>query len=190
MTDAQWWTQEDEFRVTKALERSAVENETFEEHARAALASLPRPGASHEECEQKQDCLADEIAALRNDLTEMDASREAAFKAGIEAAAQWHDEEVSRLDDVDAHPPGLTDYGKDRRLWHKRASETIRAFAASAEKPVEEITFRAELSTVGLWFITCDVHRGFLVVDRDLGGALAKVPAALAELRLAEPSGG
>jgi hypothetical protein len=49
----------------------------------------------------------------------------------LEEAAQWHETEIARLDDIEAYPPGLTEYGKDNRRWHVRARDAIRALKSS-----------------------------------------------------------
>lgn len=50
-----------------------------------------------------------------------------AREEALEEAAKWHDDECARLDEVEAHPPGLTQYGKDQYTWHHRASMSLRS---------------------------------------------------------------
>jgi hypothetical protein len=45
----------------------------------------------------------------------------------VEQCIRWHDSEIASLDDIEAHPPGLTEYGKHHRRWHVRARDAMRS---------------------------------------------------------------
>ncbi len=52
--------------------------------------------------------------------------------SALRRAAKYHDEQIARLDEIDSHKLGLTEYGRDHRDWHRFSAKAIRALIPSS----------------------------------------------------------
>lgn len=56
----------------------------------------------------------------------------------LREAAGWHQQEIGRLDEIESHPPGLTEYGHDARRWHEWSAKNILALLPASSPEGEK----------------------------------------------------